>query len=228
VFATILWLAAAGRLGVAPLALAAGAPFVPLAVKRERARRRDAAAARTSAKHTGAEWLLPLFAPALGLAGLAGAYPALAGQARRGRRRAALGALGFWWLTLAEPLVDTQSPTSRLWLGEPRGTPARAVWEGSLGSSAVHVIGPALSLGVLLGAGVWAFGAMVLPWIVRGRSAAIDLVAAIAWSAALTAAAAVLVSGSPGYLRASPRGALLGALAGAAFAVGTRALRGPV
>jgi hypothetical protein len=226
--ATILWLAAAGRLGVALLALAAGAPFLPLAVKRERARRRGAVAAPSSAKHAAAEWLLSLFAPALGLAGLAGAYPALAGQAKRARKRAALGALGFWWLTLAEPLVDTSSPTSRLWLGEPRGTPARALWEGSLGSSAVHVIGPTLSLAVLLGAGVWATGAMVLPWIVRGRNAAVDAVAAAAWSAALSAAAAVLVSRSPGDAHASPRGALLGALAGAAFAVGARALRGPV
>jgi serine/threonine protein kinase len=226
--ATILWLAAAGRLGVALLALAAGAPFVPLAAKRVRARRRGAAAAPASAQHARAEWLAPLFAPALGLAGLAGAYPALAGQAKRWRKRAALGALGFWWLTLAEPLVDTHSPTSRLWLGEPRGTPARAVWEGSLSSSAVHVIGPTLSLGVLLGAGLWATGAMVLPWIVRGRNAAVDVLAASAWSAAVTASVAVLVSASSSHVHANPRGAVLGALAGTAFAVGARALRGPL
>jgi serine/threonine protein kinase len=226
--ATILSLAAAGRLGLALLALAAGAPFAPLALSRERARRGGSEPAPASAKHAGVEWLLPLFAPVLGLAGLAGAYPAIAGQAQRWRKRVALGALGYWWLTLAEPLVDSHSPVSRLWLGEPSGVPARAAWEGSLTGTAVHVIGPALGVGVLAGAGLWAIGAMVLPWIVRGRSAAVDVVAAAAWSAALTAATAVLVSGLSSHLHASPRGAVLGALAGAAFAVGARALRGPV
>jgi hypothetical protein len=169
-----------------------------------------------------------LCAPVLGLAGLAGAYPAIAGQAKRWRKRVALGALGYWWLTLAEPLVDSRSPVSRLWLGEPAGVPARAAWEGSLTGTAVHVIGPALSVGVLVGAGLWAIGAMVLPWIVRGHSAGVDVVAAAAWSAAVTAATAVLVSGLSGHLHASPRGAILGGLAGATFAVGARALRGPV
>jgi hypothetical protein len=164
----------------------------------------------------------------LGLAGLAGAYPAIAGLARRWRKRVALGALGYWWLTLAEPLVDSRSPVGRLWLGEPAGIPARTAWEGSLTATAVHVIGPALSVGVLVGAGLWAIGAMVLPWIVRGHSAAVDVVAAAAWSAAVTAATAVLVSGLSGDLHASPRGAILGGLGGATFAVGARALRGPV
>jgi hypothetical protein len=226
--ATIVGLAAAGRLGVALLALAAGAPLVPLALNRERARRRGAAAAPASAKHPAAEWVLPLFAPVLGLAGLAGAYPALAGQARQWRKRAALGALGFWWLTLAEPLLGSGSPAGRLWLGEPTGTPARAVWEGSPSSTAVHVLGPAFGLSVLLGAGLWATGAMVLPWIVRGRSAAVDVLAATVWSAVLTASSAALATGLSSHAQAGPRGAILGALAGAAFAVGARALRGPV
>ena len=87
-------------------------------------------------------------APALGLVGLAGAFPALAGQRARLVERAALAALGYWWLILAEPLLDR-----RLWLGVPAGTPARAVWEGSLSSAATHVVGPSLSLGVLLRSG---------------------------------------------------------------------------
>jgi hypothetical protein len=226
--ATILALAAAGRPGLALLALAAGAPLAPLALNRERARRGDAEAALVSANHARAEWLLPLLAPVLGLAGLAGAYPAIAGQARLWRKRVALGALGYWWLTLAEPLVDSHSPLSRLWLGVPPGVPARAAWEGSVTGTAVHVIGPALGVGVLVGAGLWAVGAMVLPWIVRGRSAAVDVVAAAAWSAVLTAATAVVASGLSSHLHASPRGAVLGALAGAMFAVCARALRGPV
>ncbi len=50
-------------------------------------------------------------APLLGIVGLAGAFPALAGQARSGSERALRGALGYWWLTLAGPLL-----ASRLWL----------------------------------------------------------------------------------------------------------------
>src|SRR5215208_4386793 len=45
----------------------------------------------------GRAWSLPAAAPVLGLLGLAGAYPALAGRAPRWSVRAALGALGAWW-----------------------------------------------------------------------------------------------------------------------------------
>ena len=113
--------------------------------------------------------------------------------------------------------------------GRPAGTPTRAVWEGSLSSAATHVVGPVLSLGVLAGAAVWAAAAVLLPWVVRGRSATLDVVAATVWSAAL-----LLVS-SPRYLGlsshalyATPRGAVLGALLGGAIAVAARALRGPI
>ncbi len=130
-------------------------------------------------------WLTAALAPALGAVGLAGAFPALAGQRARLAERAALGALGYWWLILAEPLLDR-----RLWLGVPAGTPARAVWEGSLSSAATHVVGPSLGLGVLYGAAVWALAAVLLPWVVRGRSAVLDVVAASAWSVALLLACA--------------------------------------
>ena len=101
------------------------------------------------------------------------------------------------------------------------------MWEGSLSSAAAHVVGPTLSLSVLAGAGVWAAAAVLLPWVVRGRSATLDLAAATIWSAAL------LLASSPRYfglsahgLSATPRGAVLGALLGGAFAVAARALRG--
>ena len=164
-----------------------------------------------------------MLAPVLGLAGLAGAFPAIAGQATAWRKRAALGALGYWWLTLAEPLL-----ARHLWLGEPPGTPARAVWEGSLSSTAVHVIGPMLSLGVLFGATLWATGSVLLPWLVRGRSAVLDVVAATMWSAAIATAAPALDSGLFAHAHPSPRGAVLGAILGGALAVAARALRGPV
>jgi eukaryotic-like serine/threonine-protein kinase len=91
------------------------------------------------------------------------------------------------------------------------------------------VLGPLLGLGVLLGAALWASGAIVLPWIVRGRSAALDLVAATTWSAALAAAAPMLDSGLSAHAaHPSPSGAVLGAILGGAIAVAARALRGPI
>ena len=205
----IVWQVWGGRPGAALLLLAAAAPLALLP------------------RCSGFGWLTAALAPVLGLAGLAGAFPVLAGQRARCSERAALAALGYWWLTLAEPLLER-----RLWLGGSAGAavgiPSRSVWESSLGSAAVHVVGPALSLGVLFGAGVWALGSVLLPWIVRGRSAALDVLAATTWSAALLAAS------SPGYgglvahvSSAVPYGAIRGALLGGALAVAARAVRGP-
>jgi eukaryotic-like serine/threonine-protein kinase len=203
--AAILWLIISGRPGVALLALAAAAPLLALPSR------------------TGPGWLACLLAPALGAAGLAGAFPAIAGQASRWRERAALAAIGYWWLTLAEPLTGR-----RLWLGQSSGASQLMTWEGSL-SGAAHVLAPLLGLGVLLGAALWASGAIVLPWIVRGRSAALDVVAATTWSAALAAAAPMLDSGLSAHAaHPSPRGAVLGAILGGAVAMAARALRGPI
>ena len=209
--ALIVWQASAGHAGLALLMLAAVLPLAALP------------------RRSGPSWLVAGLAPALGLAGLAGAFPAFAGQARRWRERAALAALGYWWLTLAEPLTNSGSSGPRLWLGAPPGTPARAAWESSIGVTAVHVLGPMLGLGVLLGAMLWALGSAVLPWIVRGHSAALDLVAAAAWSAALVVAAPALDAGLAAHAGdPAPRGAVLGAIVGGLVAVAARALRGPV
>jgi hypothetical protein len=197
---------AAGHSGVALLLFAATLPVAPLLGR------------------AGPEWSGPALAPLLGLVGLAGAFPAVAGQAARWRARAALGALGYWWLCLAEPLLGRN-----LWLGQPHGVPARHLWEDSLSSSAVHVLGPLLGLGMLFGATLWAVGALVLPWIVRGRSAALDLVATCSWSAGLIAAAPPLDRGLLNTLGMSgPRGVVLGGLLGGLLAMVLRALRGPV
>jgi eukaryotic-like serine/threonine-protein kinase len=140
----------------------------------------------------GTLWSLPGAAPLLDLIGLAGAHPALAGQARGLGSRAALGALGFWWLTLA-PIV-TQADPDLDRLGEP----------------AIAAL-----------AGLWGLAAAVLPLVVRGRNLALDVVAAAAWAAGLAAAtgaiAEALLYAEPGGT--APAAVLAGAIAvvGAAF-----------
>ncbi|MGN6372912.1 MAG: protein kinase domain-containing protein [Solirubrobacteraceae bacterium] len=199
------WQAALGLPGVSLLVLAAGAPL--LAVRR-----------------FSIAWLSAALAPALGTLGLAGAFPALGGQRARWRERAALAALGFWWLALAEPLLGR-----RLWEGPAAGLPARSAWEGSLQLTASHVIAPAVTVQLLVGIAVWAAAAAVLPLVVRGRSAALDVAGALTWTIALLAAVPLLQRSALAHAtHASPRGALLGAVLGCVLAVCARALRGPV
>ncbi len=209
--ALAVWQTAAGRAGVALLLLCVLLPIAALPVGR-----RDRAG-------TGG-WLLCALAPALGYIGLAAAFPAIAGQSARWRMRAALAALGYWWLALAEPLLERH-----LWLGPLAATPARSVWEGSLNGTAVHVLWPLFSLATLLGAALWALGAALLPLLVRGRGAALDVIAAALWTGAIAAATPVLDGGlASGAALLAPRGLIVGAVLGGALAVAARALRGAV
>jgi eukaryotic-like serine/threonine-protein kinase len=171
----------------------------------------------------GRAWSVPFAAPLMGVVLLAGAYPALAGQARTLWRRAALGALGFWTLALAEPVLR-----ETLYYGRARGTAASTAWQSSLHEAVVHVMQPLLSSGALACAGLWAAAAAVLPWLVRGRTAALDLVAATVWAAALAGGAGAIGRAlGPGTVpRADPRGAALGAAAAVLVAVAARAARG--
>jgi eukaryotic-like serine/threonine-protein kinase len=206
VLALAAWQGATGRGGVALLLLAAAAPLLLLA------------------RRSGPGWLAAATAPALGYAGLAAAFPALAGQRTSWQARAGLAALGFWWLTLAEPLL-----ARRLWLGPASGLPPRDAWEASLTGTASHVLGPVLTPQLAIGAFVWAFSAMLLPWVVRGRNAGLDVLLAIVWTVALLAAAPLIERSLPAHSgQGSPRGLLLGAILGCALAICSRALRGPV
>ncbi len=111
----------------------------------------------------GTLWSLPSVAPALDLLGLAGAYPAVAGQARTIPARAALGALGFWWLALATIVTDDRPDFAAL------DAPA-----------------------TLALAALWAAAAAVLPLVVRGRRLPVDVVAATVWAAGLAAATSAI------------------------------------
>ncbi len=163
-------------------------------------------------RRPGLRWLAAMLAPVLGLVSLAGAFPALAGQLARWRSRALLGALGYWWLRLAELPLD-----------------------GSMASTA-HAALHLLSVALLLGAALWALAAAILPWVVRGRSALLDALAAIFWAVALVAGwagigwASIQFHGLPPTHATlpSPHGVILSVSLGALLAVAARALRGPV
>ncbi len=167
-------------------------------------------------------WTVPLAAPLLGAIGLAGAYPALALRARTAWTRAALGALGAWWLLLATPLAGRA-----LLLGDPRPDSAAAHGGATLlgpgADRAREAVTPVLDAvaaattgGTLALVALWAVAAVVLPWLVRGWSLATDAVAATAWSAALAAGTGELARalGTP-----VPRGLVAGAVVAGLVAV---------
>ena len=154
-------------------------------------------------RRRGLVWSVPAVAPALGLATLAGAYPAVAGRARGALARAALGAAGLWWLLLAEPLLDHD-----LGFGTPPG-------------DAADVLEHVATSGALLLVPVWALAALVLPWLVASRAPALDVAGAVVWAGALLAAtaAATQYAGLP-----EPRGLAAGGIAAGVLAViGARA-----
>jgi hypothetical protein len=199
VLALVMWLAVEAP-GIALLVLFAAGP-VPVLL----------------ARHPG-QWSVGALAPALGAVSLAAAWPALAGQAARWHTRAALGALGGWWLALLEALTSHQLLT-----GPPGDVPGRASWEDSVVDTARDALVPLLSGGALALAALWAVAAALLPLLVRGRSAAVDIVGAAAWAATLAAATGAIAQG---LSLSSPRGLVAGAAVAALFAVAARAVRG--
>jgi hypothetical protein len=141
----------------------------------------------------GALWSLPAAAPALEALTIAGAYPALAGQARSLVARAALGAIGAWWLAIGGTITDADPDLGVL--SDPR---------------------------TLALAALWGAAAAVLPLLVRGRSAAVDALAAAAWAAALAAATPAAAEALAVELPANPGPA---AALGAGVAVAAAAWR---
>jgi hypothetical protein len=187
------WLASNGAPGPAIVVAAAVAP-VPLLLPL-----------------SGVWWSSPAIAVGLGVLGVAGAWPAFAGQARGVVCRAALGALGWWWLALAETLRN-----DRLLTGPP--TPAGAS-ESSAGAVWVSV-GSVITTETVAIAGLWAAGAALLPFLVRGRAAALDLLLAAIWATGLALGTrAIAVSAGV----SEPRGVVGAAALAALVAVAARA-----
>ncbi len=199
VVALLAWLAVPVP-GVALIAAVAVVPVAPLLARR------------------GTLWSLPAAAPLLGAIGLAGAWPALAGQSSRWQLRAALGGLGGWWLALGELLTS-----DRLVFGAAPAVLARSAWESSAVDATQHALWPLLAGGALGLVVLWALAAILLPVLVRGRSAALDIVAVTGWAAALAAGTQAL---SEALVLDAPRGLVAGALGGGVIAVVARAVRG--
>ena len=134
-------------------------------------------------------WSLPALAPMLGLVGVAAAFPALAARAGGSSswRRAALGAVGYWWVALTEALTG-----HRLLLGAVGGARPRASWDGSIGGALTHVVGPLCTPGRLAPAALWAFAALVLPWALSNATGLSRALRAAAWATGLIVAGLVL------------------------------------
>ncbi len=201
----IAWLVAADVPGAAVLVAAAAIPTVLLLPR------------------DGVLWSAPAAAPLLGLVGLGLGWPALGAQARGWGQRAALGALGLWWLVLAEALAP-----ERLFLGDAPGTVTRAAWEASASRAVTDVLVPIVTSGVPLIAALWAAAAWLLPLIVRGRALSVDLVLVTGWAVGLAAGTAALAAALPWTGGApEPRGLILGAIAAGAIALIGAAARVP-
>ncbi|MGZ4177905.1 MAG: protein kinase domain-containing protein [Solirubrobacteraceae bacterium] len=160
-------------------------------------------------------WPLSAGAPALGLIGLAGAWPAVAARAGTAWRRGALGAIGWVWLLLASAIAGKP-----LYLPPVPGVAPPHAWMSSLPTTLDQLLRPEVSTGVLAPALVWALAAVTLPWLIRGGSFVLDAVRVIGWAALVvsaTGAAIAAVHGSDS-VGAAPS-ALVGAVACVAVAL---------
>jgi hypothetical protein len=91
-------------------------------------------------------------------------------------------------------------------------------WQRSTHHAWTDVLVPIVTNGALLVAALWALAALALPYVVRGRVFALDLVGATIWAAALGSATQAVAP--------EMRGLVAGAVAAGGLAVAARASRG--
>jgi eukaryotic-like serine/threonine-protein kinase len=160
----------------------------------------------------GLLWSVPALAPLLGAIGLAPLYVVFAGFARTAWRRAGLAAVGFLWLAVAEIATgDT------MLFGRPDGSTSRHEWERSLNAAGDHVLSPLVTTPALLPMAAWVALAVVLPFVVRGRSLTLDLLGVVLWTAGLIASHQAIGRVLDGQ---DARGLAAAAVLGAVAAVG--------
>ena len=111
----------------------------------------------------------------------------------------------------------------------PDGVEERASWAGSLTGAVSDAIAPLLTSPALAPTVVWALFAVALPLVLRGRSLALDLMAAAAWAAALVATHAGLADMLAATTRLDEaRGVAAGALLGVLAAVAVTSIAPPL
>lgn len=163
-------------------------------------------------RRAGLAWSLPAAAPALGLIGLAGAFPALAAcVAGRDAARAGLAAAGAWWLVLAEPVLERT-----LLLGAPAGVPKLDRFQGDADLAANAVLEELVTGRTLALAAIWAAAAVALPHVLRARHLVPVVLGAAAWAGVLAAVTGTLSAHTGGDI---PYGLVPGGLAAAALAI---------
>jgi hypothetical protein len=170
-------------------------------------------------------WPVCAAAPALGLIGLAGGWPALAGWSRSPWRRAMLGATGWLWTVLIGVLTG-----HTLYLRRPHAVAPAGTWVGSVTHAVTHGLEPLGRSGVLAPAVVWALAAVLVPYLTHGRSLVLDALGVILWAAALTALTGpAILAVAPGATGVDAPSAVAGAIAAAVLALVpnvTRQMRG--
>jgi hypothetical protein len=128
-------------------------------------------------------WSAPGLAPALGLIGLAGAFPAVAARAGKSWwQRAVIAAAGYIWLIAAGMLCGH----NLFWLPL-KMVPAR-VWLSSPDTMFNQVLVPLVHARGLAGALVWALAAALAPLLATRRWPTLDLLLAVGWGAAMISA----------------------------------------
>ena len=143
--------------------------------------------------------LLALGAPAVSLPitlspffaylGAAAALPALGAAASTLAARAVLGASAWLWMA-ALGLAFGTGPD--LGIGEP----APGGWAEDVGTAASSVLVPLFDPASLAGAATFALAAVFLGWVLSARHAAIALLGAMLWAAALEASLALVAGGA--------------------------------
>jgi len=172
----------------------------------------------------GLLWSVPAIAPLLGAIALAPLFVGVAALASTAWRRAGLAAAGYIWLAVTEVITGEE-----LLFGASDGTLERVRWEGSLVDAANDAVFPLVSSPALAPMVVWMAFAVALPFFVRGRWAAMDLLAGAAWAAGL-----VLAHGALGDVLAATteldraRGLVAGAALGGLVAVTVTLIAPPV
>lgn len=161
----------------------------------------------------GAAWPLSAAALALAQVGLAGAWPALAGQAlSTAWRRAVVGLTGWIWVILASPIAG-----AGLYTGLPPGVQRSHLWAASLSTTFRAVLVPIVRSGALMGAPVWALAAAILPLIVGMRSLSVKFVLSVVWAAVTVSLVQVAIGlvdrgGAATEIRTAAAGAAVGVI----------------